>query len=45
MELGDEERCIALISLGTGRFACGLVADPYRLLPPERLVLGMRSTS
>ncbi|AXA67795.1 hypothetical protein [Pseudomonas oryzihabitans] len=20
-----------------GRFACGLVADPYRFLPPERL--------
>ncbi|MGF7243961.1 hypothetical protein ABIC11_004417 [Pseudomonas oryzihabitans] len=37
-ELGDEERCRALISLGTGRFACGLVADPYRFLPPERLV-------
>ena len=32
-----EERCLALISLGTGRFACGLVADPYRFLPPERL--------
>ncbi|MDT3722466.1 hypothetical protein [Pseudomonas oryzihabitans] len=26
-----------MISLGTGRFACGLVADPYRFLPPERL--------
>ncbi|WP_144958009.1 hypothetical protein [Pseudomonas oryzihabitans] len=36
-ELGDEERCRALISLGTGRFACGLVADPYQFLPPERL--------
>lgn len=36
-ELGGEERCRALISLGTGRFACGLVADPYRFLPPERL--------
>ncbi|WP_454253976.1 hypothetical protein [Pseudomonas sp. Marseille-Q7302] len=37
-ELGDEEQCRALMPLSAGRFACGLVADPYRFLPPERLV-------
>lgn len=27
-ELGDEEQCRALTSLGSGSFTCGLVADP-----------------
>ncbi len=44
-ELGDEERCRALISLGTGRFACGLVADPCGFCRRSGWRLGKRSTS
>ncbi|WP_455233393.1 hypothetical protein [Geopseudomonas aromaticivorans] len=36
-ELGDEVHCKALIAGADGRYACGLVVDPYRYLPPERL--------
>ncbi|MDH4764340.1 hypothetical protein OMP44_15735 [Pseudomonas sp. CBMAI 2609] len=36
-ELGDEEQCRALMPLRAGRFARGLVTDPYRFLSPDRL--------
>lgn len=37
LTLGDDQHCKALIHEGQGRFSCGLVADPYRYLPPESI--------
>lgn len=36
-ELGDEVRCRALLTHADGTFTCGLVADPYSVLPDDRL--------
>jgi hypothetical protein len=36
-ELGDEVRCRALLAHADGTFTCGLVADPYSVLPDDRL--------
>ena len=36
-ELGDTEVCRALERGEAGAYRCGLVTDPYRYLPPEKL--------
>lgn len=37
VELGDSVHCKALIENPDASFSCGLVVDPYRFLPEDRL--------
>lgn len=37
LELGDRKNCKALVLKQDGSFSCGLVLDPYRFLPEDRL--------
>lgn len=41
-ELGDETVCRALERRQDGSFRCGLVHDPYRYLPEDRLAVWRR---
>lgn len=37
LELGNRAACKALVAKQDGSYSCGLVLDPYRYLPEDRL--------
>lgn len=41
-ELGDTERCLALVAFNDGSYGCGLILNPYQYLPSDRLVQWQR---